>query len=460
MKKTLHFLEFLITLTQKIVSKVSLKLIVPIVLVVFGYSIYTILLYTQEYPKTNPPSEQMWSVRAVSVTPQTERPRLKIFGQLTILTPIEIRTGVAGFVARRHEDFVRGSIVKKGQVLVQLEQHDLQLVLQDMQFHLQEAQILYDEISASLARERQLLEVDTILLQLSQNRLTRHQDLQNRGVTATEVLESTKMETERMRRVVTDGEAYLKVLQAQQQRQRVVIDRLRTSVEKAQRDLEYTTITAPETSFVQDILINQGSRVSVNQVVGVLLPLSDLGVEFRLSIDEYARLTRDVSPLIGRRVDMTWGHDPPQTLTGHITRVDARIQENNGGILVYALLSEEMLNPNTPLRPGLFLEITLEDALFDQVIRLPASAIMPDGHIYMVTPDKRLVSKKAQIVLRTGSMVLVQVKDITQEMCIVVTQFNQIGDGIKVDYQGCDRFTSSVSSKTGIVRLKANPESG
>ena len=82
------------------------------------------------------------------------------------------------------------------------------------------------------------------------------------------------------------------------------------------------------------------------------------------------------------------------------------------------------------LRPGAFVEITLPDVNYDNVIVLPAAAVSSDGIAYVVQ-DSRLVELEVEVVRAVGDQVFVK-GDLSAESMIVAEQFPDIGPGISV----------------------------
>ena len=240
------------------------------------------------------------------------------------------------------------------------------------------------------------------------------------------------LEAEAARRTVTKTDRGLEVERNRLLQQQATVEAARIAVARAEVNLARTQIIAPQDAIVEEALVNVGGRVSKNMALGVLLPLADLEVSFRLSDSQYARLASADPPLIGREISVSWNNQ--LILTATITRIAPRVDVEGAGITAYARL--EGLTYDTPLRLGAFLTITMDDRRFEQVIQLPESALMPDGYIYSIEADSRLVAREAEVVLRSQGDILIH-SDLEAEHCVVIARFNQIGEGILVAPQGC-----------------------
>lgn len=414
-------------------AKTTLKVLLPLLLLGGGIGGFRYLAATRPEPVAKPAQEQRWTVSAVPVSVGTVRPSLRLFGRITATTPVVVRAGVAGFVAERSDALVRGGLVHAGELLARLDDRELRLARSEAEAALAEARARLAELEAELSSQRIMLAIDRDLAALAETNLERRRSLQRRGVTSADALDTAQSEARTAERVVEQAKSSLAVTAARVDQEKAAVARAEMALAQAEIDLDRARITAPETALVRSADVGVGTRVEVNAEIATLVPLSALEAEFRLSSVEYGRLSGDDRPLIGRPVELTW-ESVGAPLTGRVVRVDADVDEAGGGILIYAALPA--LGTDTPLRPGTFLTIRLEDAAFPEVAQLPATAIMPDGQLYAVGADGRLSAISVKVVRRLGGDVLVR-GEIPDGACIVTTRFNQIGSGVAVDAQGC-----------------------
>lgn len=411
----------------------ALKTLIPLLLLAGGIAGFRYLTATRPEPVAKPAQEQRWTVAAQRITVGTMRPALRLFGRITARTPLVLRAGVAGFVRERDENLVRGGIVRAGELLVVLDERDLRLARDEAEADLAEARARLTELQAQLSSERTMLSIDRELARLAETNLERRRNLQRRGVTSEDALDQAQSEAQTARRVVEQAKSNIAVTEARVEQQSAVVARAEAALAQARIDLDRARVEAPETAIVQSASATVGGRVEVNSEIATLLPLSGLEAEFRMSSVEYGRLVGDDRPLIGRGAALHW-QAGARPLAGRVVRVDPEVDEAGGGILVYAALPA--LTVDTPLRPGTFLSVEIEDAAFPSVARLPATALMPDGNVYAVDQEGRLAGIPVTVVRRLDDQVLVR-GELTDGACIVTTRFNRIGTGVAVDAEGC-----------------------
>jgi NAD(P)H-flavin reductase len=86
----------------------------------------------------------------------------------------------------------------------------------------------------------------------------------------------------------------------------------------------------------------------------------------------------------------------------------------------------------TSLRPGAFVEVTLTDRLYRDVVRLPESALHDDNVVYVASAEGRLVARRIELMLRVGNDVLVRGPFEPGDR-VVTTRFPEIGPGLRVE---------------------------
>ena len=111
-----------------------------------------------------------------------------------------------------------------------------------------------------------------------------------------------------------------------------------------------------------------------------------------------------------------------------IERLGAEIDATSGGIDAYARLLN--IGLDTPLRPGAFVEILVPAKMYQQVFRIPDTAIVGENEIYLVESG-RLVSRSIEVVKKVDKWVLIRGTDLEGKQ-IITRPFPEMADGIRV----------------------------
>ncbi len=232
---------------------------------VTGVVLYLGLKATKPSAQVEQPSEPVFSVRAVSITPQERAPTITLYGRVTTLKRATLTAAVNADVALVP---VRpGNRVSANDLLIQLDPAEAQIAFEQAQADLQQA-----DAQLQLERARQKTDLSALsrerrLLTLAESEVSRLTNLQNRNLVSDAQLDATKknfqlqaLSTEQRELTVAQGAARLAQLDAQRQSAEA---RLR----RAELDLQRTSVRAPFAAAVIQVMVSPGDRVAPGQAL-------------------------------------------------------------------------------------------------------------------------------------------------------------------------------------------------
>ena len=136
------------------------------------------------------------------------------------------------------------------------------------------------------------------------------------------------------------------------------------------------------------------------------------------------------SELIGKKVRVRWRvGDRHLEFNAIIERLGAEIDATSGGVDVYARLQDIRLD--TPLRPGAFVEVIVPDRLYQQVAKVPDTAIVNERIVYLVE-NGRLVERTVDVVGREDEWVIVR-GDLSEGKHVITRPFPEMAAGLRVE---------------------------
>ncbi len=218
--------------------------------------------------------------------------------------------------------------------------------------------------------------------------------------------------------------------------QEAIVEQREINLSQAQRDLTETSLRAPYDGVLNNVSANLGSQVSGfgNDKVADLIDTSRLEVRFSLSNSQYGRLLESGESIIGRPVHVLWRvGGQSQHYDARIERVGAEITSTTGGVEVFAVIDSN--GKQTNLRPGAFVEASLADKEYQNVLQAPESAIYGEDIVYVVK-DRRMAERRIQILGYDGADVLIRGAGdppIVDGDLIVITELREAGAGAKVE---------------------------
>ncbi len=263
-------------------------------------------------------------------------------GTIEPVTQVEVGTQVSGIIDKIYVDF--NSIVKKGQVIAELDKTNLVSELTSAQSNLSNAQSNLTYQTANFNRYKTLYE---------------------KGLVSANDYESARLSFQQ-------AQASVKV-QTQ-------------NVQKARTNLGYATITAPIDGVVLNRAVEEGQTVASSFSTPTLFTIAQDLTDMRViaDIDE-----ADIGGIAdGQRVTFTVDAYPDDTFNGVVTQVrQEAVTESN--VVTYEVVISAP-NNDLKLKPGLTANVTVYIMEKNNVLTVPSKALR-------FTPSDKLLTKDQTI---------------------------------------------------------------
>lgn len=380
--------------------------------------------------------ERTFTVRTQDVSAQTAQPNLTYFGEIVAAGALDMRAQVTGEIVEIHPDLAVGKTIAKGELIVRIDDFAYRGALTEAKASLAEAQLAAIEARERLQLEKENLSFTKEELALSKTDLERAKTLFKSGALTQKNLDDRELLVSQRAQALKQRQANIVIQQTQLDRQLASIERFEWQVERAERNLTNTEVRAPFDAVVSTASIAQGKIVNVSELLVGLYRQNQLDVRFTMSDRQYGQIFSDSrtqeNGLVGRPIQVIWEVEPQNlTATGTISRAGAQIDAAKGGVEVYARLNDAKA---AIFRPGTFVKILVPGQTYENVIRLPETAIY-DGRLIYTIEDGRMVSHAAQIIARDGAQLLVRA-DVDDGAKVITTRLAQAGDGLAVTVEG------------------------
>lgn len=407
-------------------------------LLVLGISIAVAAYFIKSRPEAKPRDldNAARTVQAIKATYDTVTPQISNFGEIIASREAEFRAMVAGRLIFVSDEFKDGAVISAGEKIAQVDPFEFELAVAQAEANLSEARARLAELESDFIAEKKISKLSFQQIELRRRDRDRSANLIKKGQTSKKALDDADIALNsalelKEQRQQTVGRSQAKIAQ-----QQASIKRLDALLSQAQRNLEDTIIVAPFSGYLTDTQVALGKRVAVGESIGRLISSDDLQVRFQLNNDDYSRLISQgrSDTLFSREIMIKW-HLGKGLLNyqARIERRAAEIDPASGGVTVYATVvpddGNKLVAANV-LRPGAFVEISLADISYPDVISLPEDAVV-DGDTIFIINDKVLRAKKIETVRHYDGKVLVK-GEIDEGASIVTVPFPGIGPGISV----------------------------
>ena len=286
--------------------------------------------------------EEKVSFETTKVERQNINTTITATGTIEPVTSVTVGTQVSGIVAKLYVDY--NSVVKKGQVIAELDKTNLTSELNTAKANLSSAQ-------STLSYE--------------QANFNRYQTLFDKGLVSANDYENAKLSYEKARQTVASSQE---------------------SVRKAQTNLGYATITSPIDGVVLSKSVEEGQTVAASFNTPELFTIAQDLTDMRViaDIDE-----ADIGGVQeGQRVTFTVDAFPDDRFEGRVTQVRQQATTESNVVTYEVVISAP--NKDLKLKPGLTANVTIYTLEKNDVLAVPSKALR-------FTPNEALLQKGQQI---------------------------------------------------------------
>lgn len=408
---------------------IILRIVLPVIIVTAAVGGYRYLKSTKPKVNIKAAEETVWSVQSATVKIADHQPALKLYGEAVSGRTVELRSLVAGEIIKTGEKLNNGSIVNKGEVLLQIDPFKYEGALTDAKSRLAEAKARLQEIHANMLQDEKDLEYLKEQLTLAEKDLERASRLAQKGTATKKLEDDRRVVVSQRRQVVDQKKNSLEVNKSRYNQQRAIIERLQWGVKEAQRNLKDTLLVSPFNAYVDSVNAEVGRIVNANDRIATLFDKNVIDIQFTLSDSQYGRIISSGEPVIQRKVKIRWRvSEPPIEYDAKIERVSSKVSSDSGGIDVFARISNPLAG--TAIRPGTFVEVAVPDRTYKAVARLPQTVLFEGKYVYAII-DGRLQKRTVKSVGVDGNDILLT-GDIRQDEEILVTRISTVGNGVRV----------------------------
>jgi membrane fusion protein, multidrug efflux system len=333
----------------------------------------------------DPPAPQITAARAVSrqVTEWNE-----FTGRVEAVHHVDIRPRVSGVISNVY--FQEGAIVRRGDVLFQIDPRPFQAEVDRLGAELQRAQATATRTAAERDRAQRLAQDNAISAE------------------------------ERDRRVAAADEAAAQV------------QAVRAGLRAAELNLEFTHVVAPISGRVGQAIVTEGNLVSTGPggatLLTTLVSIDPIYASFEVDEPTYLAFLR--TPKTPTHVRLALAGDDGFPREGRIDFVDNQLDPATGTIRVRAVFS----NPDGALAPGLFVRLQLPGRAAGTGVLVRDEAIGTDldkRFVYVVGADQTIAYRPVTLGPLVDGLRVVR-SGVTPEDVVVTRGLQRVRPGVKV----------------------------
>ena len=416
------------------------RFVLPLLIIVVGIGAFVSLKATAPVLAPEVSREKVWPIHTKKLVIENVRPEITEFGTVVAGNQADLRPLVSGRIVEVGRNYFEGAIITAGDTLAVIDPFDYKIEVADRAAALTEVITKGAETRAEIGSETQLLAISKSQLNLRKRDFNRRQKLAKQGSTSRKSLDDSEIAFNEASQAVALRQQTILRLENRLEQYEASVIRARSALDLAKRNLSETKLVAPFSGFLANAEVSIGQRVGTSDRIARLIEADRMEVRFRLTERDFSGLLETTnkipqsrstsSELINKKVRVRWRvGDRYLEFRAVIERLGAEIDATSGGINVYARLFD--IGLDTPLRPGAFVEIIVPARMYQNVVRVPDTAIVGELDVYLVE-NGRLIKQTIDVVRRVNSWVLIRGKSLEGKY-VVTRPFPEMAAGIRVE---------------------------
>jgi multidrug efflux pump subunit AcrA (membrane-fusion protein) len=376
---------------------------------------------------TPPPAVEVTTAAAIT----RELPRFfEATGSLAGDQQTDVAPSIAGKVVAVGVDL--GSYVRRGQMLVRLDDVDLKLRVEQAEAQLEQSKAALHQAEEKVGiRSGQRFDPNRVpevanarvTLELAEKNLRRAEKLIESGDVARSFYDDQRAKRDQSKEQYEAALSKARQDYAAVATARANVSNAESQLGLARRSLSYALVFSPIDGYVTERNADLGEYVSPTGKVATIVRINPM----RIRIDIPEQAIPEVQ--VGQAVSATTSAWPDKSFSGRIARISPNVSANSRTLTVEA----EIENGSGVLKPGQFATVRMLQPRSDQAVLIPARAVRTESGVSRVFVIKDGHAQQRLVQLGQTEGDLVEVKSgVAADEQVATSNIEQLSDGITV----------------------------
>ena len=342
----------------------------------------------------------------------------------------DVAPSIAGKVTAIGVDL--GSYVKRGQMIVRLDDVDSKLRVEQAQAQLEQAKAALRQAEEKIGlRPGQNFDVNRIpevanarvAFELAEKNLRRAEKLIESGDVSRANYDEQKARRDQLKEVYEAALSLGRQNFAAVATARANVENAQSQVGLARRSLSYALVFSPIDGYVAERTADLGEYVSPTSKVATVVRINPL----RIRIDIPEQAIPEVR--VGQSVSVTTSAWPDKNFSGRIARISPNVTPSSRTLTVEA----EVENSSGILKPGQFASVRILQQRVEPAVLVPMRAVRTESGVSRVFVIKDGHAQQRLVQLGQSESDLVEVKGgVAADEQVATSNVDQLSDGVAV----------------------------
>ncbi len=396
---------------HRFISKDTLKRVTLIIPIIIAVIIVSSLVRARKGPERLELRETARAVRVIKTRTADVIPRAIGYGYVVPGRAWQAVAEVSGKVTETSPHFKKGSLCRKGTMLIRIDPTKYRLTIAQMEASIQSIRAQLAELDAQAQNYRTSLEIEQKSLALNKKELDRRKKLFTKDTISASQYDQQRLSYYAQLTKVQTLKNSLNLIPANRKSLKANLALNEVRLKDAKLDLEYTTIKVPFDCRITDVKVEMSQFVQKGQVIAFADGTKTSEIAAQVPMDKMRNVISaakhpDSIPAdnVGLRevlaitasVRLKTG-DLSAEWDAQLSRIDATIDPQTRTLGIIVVVEEPykkmIVGVRPPLVRNMFCEVELRGRSIPGKIVIPRSALH-DGHVYVMNSENRLARKK------------------------------------------------------------------
>ncbi|PQO29049.1 efflux RND transporter periplasmic adaptor subunit [Blastopirellula marina] len=324
---------------------------------------------------------------------------------------VSVSTEVDGRIAYRAPECRIGQVVKQGDLLLKIAETDYQLAAQQLEQQLRQAEANLQELVVQIEAAKGQIALSEVNVEIKGRELRRYEAIKLNGVISKSDMDAAKLNEHSAETELQAKRDSLDLLKAQKLRLENAVKLAALDCEQARLDLARTEIRAPIDGVITQDPVVQDSFVNRGEVVVVIQDSRQMEVRCSIRMNEMEWLWQSTAADLNS-TQLTASYQFPETPATVVYETEsaryewpAALRFFDGGKLSEVtrlipcrvtvagtaqpkVIAKRPLTIPPTLMSGMFVKVVIHADPKIPLLRLPKSAVKPNGYVWVVRDRK------------------------------------------------------------------------
>jgi len=334
------------------------------------------LIRTAPKAQKRPPQKMAPLVSVQKVYPEPQKVIIQVMGSVVPERDLTLKSRVAGEVVHAHPEFTVGGIIRQGELILQIDDLDYQLLVAQKQREVADARY-------------------ALKLELARQDIAQH--------------EWTLLDGNHS---IPEDDAELALRKPHLEKAQSDLAGAQAELKAAELQLERTRIYAPFNAIVRSTLVEKGSQVAAQETLATLAGTDEYWVQASVPVDRLQQIQiPDRRHQSGARARIIYHGGAVRA--GRVVKLLSDL-EAEGRMARLVISAKDPLGLNRPadglpaMLIGEYVRVEIQGRPIDSAFRIPRTALRDNTHVWVAGKQDRLEIREVRTIWRDAQSVLLE----------------------------------------------------